>query len=77
MSVLERLDCIVCSQGLLEVRRRNDTGQVYAECQECMTGYSAPDRTLTFRTEDAEWSSSEVTLAEALQAGWPSPYSDQ
>ena len=51
--------------------KRPDTGSIFAECQECMTGYWRPDMQETFRTEDLEWRSEPASMDEVLQAGWP------
>lgn len=54
------------------MRRQDSTGRVFAECQECHTGYWEPDLSVTFRGEDAEWQSSPAGVDESLAAGWSS-----
>ncbi len=71
MPVVDRSLCAVCTNGLLEIRRQDASGLVFAECQECMTGYWEPDMSVTFRGEDAEWTSSPASMEDAMRAGWP------
>lgn len=71
--VVDLSECRVCSNGLLEMRRRVDSGEVYAECVECMTGYRQPDMEDSFRAEDAQWSSEPASISEVRAAGWPFP----
>jgi hypothetical protein len=41
--IIELSACVVCDNGLLVMGKRIDTGSVFAECEECMTGYWQPD----------------------------------
>jgi hypothetical protein len=71
--VVDRSPCAVCTNGLLEIRRQDGSGRVFAQCQECMTGYWEPDMNVSLRGEDAGWTSSPASMEDAMRAGWPLP----
>jgi hypothetical protein len=61
------MDCRNCHQGLLEFVIRVDTGEIYLECDECMTGFTeVVDGRLGrgFFAGTVEWEARSATLEE-------------
>lgn len=64
-------DCPVCSNGLLVFMVQSESGRLFLECEECMTGYwGAPTLDDSFRTEEAEWPSRPATKSEVEHVDW-------
>jgi hypothetical protein len=52
--VFSDLECTVCANGRLVFMWDEDCGQLFLECEECMTGYwDVAGPSDTFRTEDS------------------------
>jgi len=70
------LECRACGVGLLEFNVRNDTGELYLECDECSTGFRGiVDGRLgdsfiaLFVNGKIEWTVRPATLDEVVGAG--------
>ncbi|MER6488982.1 hypothetical protein ABT264_36205 [Streptomyces virginiae] len=67
------LDCTVCNNGLLVFMTRTDTGRLYLECDECLSGYTAISTSgvdCHFWTDQADWDGRPASRSDVLTAGF-------
>ncbi|WP_157574717.1 hypothetical protein [Jiangella muralis] len=71
MAVISESVCPICSSAELAMMVRIDSLRVFAECENCHSGFWSPSLDDLFTTVDLYWERRAASLDEACGAQWP------